>query len=239
VRALDFLRATLFRDGRLLATYKDGRAHLNAYLDDHAFLLDALLEVMQTRFRVGDLRWAQTLAELLLNQFEDREHGGFYFTSHDHERLIHRSRTSHDGATPSGNGVAAFALQRLGHLAGEPRYVEAAERAIRLFYEPMQSTPSGHTTLLVALEEALTPPRIVILRGSDEVLRAWQAQLSTSYRPDTLIVSVPDSVDGLPAVIDKKSPGDGGGAAWVCSGASCLSPLFDLAELTTALEQPA
>jgi uncharacterized protein YyaL (SSP411 family) len=239
VRALDFLRATLFRDGRLLATYKDGRAHLNAYVDDHAFLLDALLEVMQTRFRIEDLRWAQALADLLLEQFEDRQHGGFYFTSHDHERLIHRSKTGHDGATPSGNGVAAFALQRLGHLTAEARYTEAAERAIRLFYEPLQSSPSGHTTLLLALEEALTPPRVVIIRGSGEALRAWQAQLSTSYRPDTLIVTVPQSVDGLPAVMDKELPTDGGAAAWVCTGTTCLPPVFEASELIRALEQSA
>ncbi|MGZ5094614.1 MAG: thioredoxin domain-containing protein, partial [Burkholderiales bacterium] len=83
-RSLDFLRATLWRDGRLLATYKDGKAHLNAYLDDHAFMLDALLELMQAEFRVQDLQWAQALADLLIEQFEDPQRGGFYFVSHDH-----------------------------------------------------------------------------------------------------------------------------------------------------------
>ena len=122
-RALAFLRATMWRDGRLLATYKDGRAHLNAYLDDHAFLLDALLELMQTDFRPKISQFAQALAELLLEQFEDREHGGFFFVSHDHEQLIHRPKTGHDNATPSGNGVAAFAL-------AAPRASRRASRAI-------------------------------------------------------------------------------------------------------------
>jgi hypothetical protein len=117
-RALDFLRATLWRAGRLLATYKGGRAHLNAYLDDHAFLLAALLELMQTDFRREDLEFAIDLADSLLERFEDRVHGGFFFTSRDHEPLILRPKPGPDSATPSGNGMAALSLQRLGHLVG-------------------------------------------------------------------------------------------------------------------------
>jgi uncharacterized protein YyaL (SSP411 family) len=235
-RSVDFLRSTLWKNGRLLATYKDGRAHLNAYLDDHAFLLDALLELVQTDFRLEDLRWAQALADLLLDQFEDREHGGFYFTSHDHEQLIHRSKTGHDGATPSGNGVAAFALQRLGLLVGETRYVEAAQRTLGLFYEPLQRNPSGYTTLLTALEEALEPPRIVILRGAQDAIAAWHARLSTAYRPDTLTVSVPAGVTGLPPVLDKQSAQSADApSAWVCEGMTCRAPVFDLPALEAAL----
>jgi uncharacterized protein len=125
-RAADFLRATMWRDGRLLATYKDGRAHLNAYLDDYAFTIDALLELLQSEFRAQDFEFARQLAEVLLEQFEDQRHGGFFFTSHDHEQLIHRPKPGHDNATPSGNGVAAYALQRMGHLLGETRYLAAA-----------------------------------------------------------------------------------------------------------------
>jgi uncharacterized protein YyaL (SSP411 family) len=236
MRSVDFLRSTLFTNGRLLATYKDGRAHLNAYLDDHAFLLDALLELMQTRFRSEDLEWAQALAELMLTWFEDPEHGGFFFTSHDHERLIHRSKTGHDGATPSGNGVAAFALQRLGHLIGEPRYMEAAERTMKLFYDAAESNPSGHTTLLTAVEEALSPPRIVILRGPGDMLESWRARLSTAYRPDTFIVCVPFETAGLPAVLDKRAPERPNiASAWLCEGSKCLPPVFTLDDLEARL----
>ena len=90
VRAVDFVRATLWKDGRLLATYKDGKAHLPAYLDDHAFLIDGLLELLQARWRSADLQFAVQLAELLLTHFEDKDAGGFYFTSDDHEKLLHR-----------------------------------------------------------------------------------------------------------------------------------------------------
>ncbi len=199
-RSLEFIRSTLWRDGRLLATYKDGRAHLNAYLDDHAFLLEALLELMQSDFRSDDLEFARTIADVLLERFEDREHGGFFFVSHDHETLIHRPKTGHDSATPSGNGVAAYALQRLGHLVGEPRYLSAAQRTIELYHEAVQRNASSHTTLVTALEEVLVPPRIVVLRGSLEAMRPWQAALAARYQPDTLIICVPPDATGLPAV---------------------------------------
>jgi uncharacterized protein YyaL (SSP411 family) len=235
-QALDFIRNTLWQNNRLLATYKDGKAHLNAYLDDYAFLLDALLELMQTEFRTEDLAFARALADRLLDQFEDKEHGGFFFTSHDHEKLIHRNKPGHDNATPSGNGIAAQALQRLGHLIGEPRYIDAAERAIRLFYGAMQRQPSAFVSLLGAQEEALTPPRIVVLRGEVRTLREWQRALAARYRPDTLCIALPNDLDALPAALAKPAATRGVNA-WLCQGVSCLPPVSDLGTIGRLLDQ--
>ncbi|MGH8623607.1 MAG: hypothetical protein ACRET3_15865, partial [Burkholderiales bacterium] len=221
-------------DGRLFATARNGQAHLNAYLDDHAFLLDALLETMQCEFREDDLQFARDLAELLLERFEDRAAGGFFFVSHDHEKLIHRVKPGHDNATPSGNGVAAFALQRLGHLVGEPRYLKAAERALRLFYPQLENQPSGFVSLATALDEYLVPPRVVVLRGEPNALTGWQRALAARYRPDALVVSVPAGRAGLPPVLDKGAPASGVNA-WVCQGAACLPAIGELAELERVL----
>ncbi|MGZ8211462.1 MAG: thioredoxin domain-containing protein [Burkholderiales bacterium] len=232
-RSMEFIRSTLWRNGRLLATYKDGHAHLNAYLDDHAFLLDALLELMQADFRPADLELACAVAELLLQWFEDAEHGGFFFVSHDHERLIHRPKSAHDSATPSGNGVAAFALQRLGHIVGEVRYLAAAERTLKLFFDAVKRNPSGHVSLTGALEEALTPPRIVIVRGATDAIVAWKNVLAAQYRPDTLVLAIDADTSELPAALAK--PAGGAPAAWVCEGTTCLPPIGDLSELERAL----
>jgi uncharacterized protein YyaL (SSP411 family) len=233
-RALEFIRATLWRGGRLHATYKDGIAHLNAYLDDHAFLLDALLELMQCEFREDDLRFARDLAELLLERFEDRAAGGFFFVSHDHEKLIHRAKPGHDNATPAGNGIAAFALQRLGHLIGEPRYLEAAERTLKLFYAPLERQPSAYVSLATALDEHLVPPQTVVLRGEAGTMAGWQRALAARYRPDTLVVAIPAGQVGLPPVLDKAAATRGVNA-WVCRGVTCLPPISDLAELERTL----
>jgi uncharacterized protein YyaL (SSP411 family) len=237
-RALEFIRATMWRGGRLYATYKDGVAHLNAYLDDHAFLLDALLEIMECEFREEDLQFARALAERLLEQFEDAAAGGFFFVSHDHEKLIHRAKPGHDNATPAGNGIAAFALQRLGHAIGEPRYLEAAERALRLFYPALERQPSAFVSLLTALEEHLVPPELVILRGENGALAEWQRALAARYRPATLAIAIPAGRTGLPPALDKTAP-DSGVSAWVCRGMTCLPAIGDLAELERVLSQPA
>ncbi|MBI2509767.1 MAG: thioredoxin domain-containing protein, partial [Betaproteobacteria bacterium] len=229
-RATELMRGPLWRNGRLAATCKDGRAHLNAYLDDYAFLLDALLELMQTEFREEDLQFARELAEILLGRFEDREAGGFFFVSHDHEKLIHRAKPGHDSATPSGNGIAAFALQRLGHLIGESRYLAAAERALKLYYPALERQPGGFVSLATALEEHLAPPQIVVLRGASQRIAEWQRALAARYRPDALVLALPAGLAGLPPVLDKAVPAAGVNA-WVCRGVTCLPPVNDLAEL--------
>jgi uncharacterized protein len=236
-RALDFVRATLWVEGRLLATYKDGKAHLDAYLDDHAFLLAAVLEMMQTQFRANDLQFAAALADVLVDQFEDTQDGGFFFTGRDHEALIHRPKPGPDNATPSGNGVAALALQRFAHLVGEPRYLQSAQRTLRLFWPQMRQQASAFSTLALALAEHLAPPLVVVVRGAPRELAPWRAQLDRRYLPASLCLTLPPGVSGLPAVLDK--PARPGVNAWVCRGVNCLPPIDDLAELERMLEGPA
>ncbi|MDP1558344.1 MAG: thioredoxin domain-containing protein [Nitrosomonas sp.] len=230
IRAVDFIRNTMWKNNRLLATYKDGRAHLNAYLDDYAFLLDGLLELLQTEFRQIDLDFAVALAEVLLDQFEDQEAGGFFFTSHDHEVLIHRPKPVYDNATPSGNGVAVMVLQRLGHLLGEYRYLQAAERALRLFYPAISSHSSGCCSLLIAVEEIMTPPPMVILRGREPALSEWRYKLQNRV-PHLLIFALSSELVGLPASLDKPVPVDKAVNAWVCQGVNCLPEITSLQEL--------
>jgi uncharacterized protein YyaL (SSP411 family) len=227
-RALAFIRATMWKDGRLLATYKDGKAHLNAYLDDYAFLLDALLEMLQAEFRAEDLEFAQALADTLLDQFEDNTQGGFFFTGHDHEKLIHRPKPAPDNATPSGNGVAAFALARLGHLLGESKYNTASERGLKLFYPMLTQHPAAFGSLLAALDEYLMPPQIVVLRGA--AAQTWARSLAQEFLPATLAFAIPQAPDmKLPALLDKASGNPVN--AWVCQGVKCLPSINNLREM--------
>jgi len=228
-RALVFLRGTMWKDERLLATYKDGKAHLNAYLDDYAFLLAALIEMLQAEFSAEVLEFAEDLAEVLLEQFEDRENGGFFFTSHDHERLIHRPKPGYDNATPSGNGMAAFALQRLHFLTGESRYALAAERTLAQFHSAMSAQPGGYASLIAALEEHSTPTRTVILRGPSKELARWRAALAERYLPHTVVLALASELENLPSVLAKPAAAEV--SAWVCEGVTCLAPINRLDHL--------
>jgi uncharacterized protein YyaL (SSP411 family) len=237
-RALEFIRATMWRDARLLATYKDGRAHLNAYLDDYALLIAALLELLQDEFSVADLQWATALADVLLDQFEDPAEGGFYFTARDHERLIHRPKPGHDHATPSGNAMAAWALARLAALTGEERYERAAQRALALFYPAMRDFPGGFAMMAIALDEHLAQPKTLILRGEGAALRAWQGELAGEFLPDTGVLAIRDGQTGLPQLLDKPRRAQPVNA-WLCRGVTCLEPITDLVHLKKILKEKA
>jgi hypothetical protein len=159
-RAMDFLRTRHWQGGRLLATSRHGKVHLPAYLDDYAFLLAALLELMESDHRATDGDFARQLADVLLERFEDKEHGGFFFTAHDHETLIQRPKTAHDNALPAGNGIAALALRRLGDLLGDARYLGAARRTLQAFSAQLAQQAGGCASLIMALEAELSvnPP---------------------------------------------------------------------------------
>jgi uncharacterized protein YyaL (SSP411 family) len=228
-RAMDFVRGTLWYEGKLLATYKDGKAHLNAYLDDHAFLLNALLELMQAEFRSIDLALAKQLADALLERFEDKQNGGFFFTSHDHEELIQRNKIGPDNAMPSGNGIAAQALLRLAALTGNMEYSKASERCLKLFYPALQQTAAYHSSLCTALEGYLQPPTVLVLRGTASSTSAWNSALRTRYLPGVMTITLTEDITGLPEVLDK--PYGESTTAWLCHGTQCLPSITDLKEL--------
>ncbi|HEX9390453.1 MAG TPA: thioredoxin domain-containing protein [Usitatibacteraceae bacterium] len=238
-KALAFMRATMWDAGRerLNATHKDGKTHLNAYLDDYAYLAKAILEVLQADFRADDLAFVRRLAEVLLEQFEDRERGGFYFTSHDHEQLIQRPKPGFDNATPSGNGIAALVLLRLAHLYNEPRHTLAAEHALTCFFAAVDDHPSGHGSLLMALQEWLQPTQLVILAGPAAQLGAWQTLLAAEFLPTTVSLALANGTADLPAALQR--PAADRIRAYVCQGPQCLPPIVDQAALRKTLEPEA
>jgi len=230
----------MWRDGRLLASAKDGRAHLAAYLDDHAFLIAALLELLQAEFSAGDLEFAEQLAAVLLEQFEDQEAGGFYFTAADQERLLHRPKPGHDNATPSGNGVAAWVLWRLAALTGEDRYARAAERTLKLFYPAMREHAAGYAQLGIALDEILAPPPVLVLRGERGAVARWAAELAREFLPGMLVIAAHNGATGLPPFLDKPRIAPSGPEAvngWLCRGVTCLAPISSLEELRSACKE--
>ena len=234
-RALDFVADMMWQNGRLLATSKDGRAHLNAYLDDYAFLIDGILELLQTSWRTRDLELAMELADVLLEQFEDPNNGGFFFTSHDHESLIYRPKPLSDDALPGGNGIAAFVLARLGHLLGETRYLDAAERTLQLAKQSIAKVPYAYNAMLLALEEYLHPPQNIVLRGVDPDLSVWHARAHQFYSPKRLSFAIAAEVDDLPNLLAERKPGPGM-VAYVCEGHHCDAPISDLTTFDNTLQ---
>ncbi|HEY3327208.1 MAG TPA: thioredoxin domain-containing protein, partial [Novimethylophilus sp.] len=180
-----------------------------------------------------DLLFAIDIAEALLARFEDTQSGGFFFTSHDHESLIQRPKAPHDNAIPSGNGIAAFALQRLGHLLGAARYLQAAERTLHAFSGDMTANPAACPSLLCALQEWLAPPTIVILRGESAPMAEWKRLLDSRLLPYCLIIAVPAGAGSGFPMLDKIFEGPVN--AYVCRGVECLPAINKSDELVSLI----
>ena len=233
-QALNFVRSTLWVNGRLLATCKDGKAYLMAYLDDYVFLADGVLALLEARWNDDDFQLLIELMEVVLAQFSasfEKGGGGFYFTADDHEKLIQRPRPWMDEATPSGNGIAAQLLLRLGYLLGETRYLDAADATLKAAWRDIQGFPHAHSALLNAVEENLYPTETVVLRGQQAALSEWSRALSENYAPRRLVLAIPESATFLPGSLAGYEAPAAGVNAYVCGGGRCLAPISDLVEL--------
>jgi uncharacterized protein YyaL (SSP411 family) len=221
-------------DGRLLRTYKDGRAHLNAYLEDHAFLIEALLILYEADF---DPRWfaaARELAETMIDRFGDDERGGFYSTSADHETLIARRKEVGDHPIPAGNSSAALGLLRLAALSGEARFAEWGRGVLALFGEPAINHPDSFAHFLRALDFDLATTREVALVGADPA--ALLAVVRSTFRPDIVVASGPAGATE-PPLLDARTEVGGEPAAYVCEGFTCQLPVTDPGALERRLAE--
>jgi uncharacterized protein len=209
-------------DGRLLRTYKDGDARLNAYLEDHAFLLEALLTLYESSFEASWFEAARELGETTIARFGDPEHGGFFSTSADHEELIARRKEIGDHPIPSGNSAMALGLLRLEALSGERSYGEWADGVLRLFATAASRRPEAFAHLLRALDFQLAPTKEVALIGNDLAELATVAR--SAHRPHLVLAGgtegsdTPELLKGRPTVEDKPT-------AYVCEGFSCKAPV--------------
>jgi uncharacterized protein len=217
-------------NGRLLRTYNRGQARLAAYLEDHAFLLEALLTLYETTF---DPRWfgaARELADTILARFADEQHGGFFATADDHEQLIARRKELEDNPIPSGASSAAFGLLRLAALTGEHRYEEAALGVLRLLHAVAPQHPAAFGHLLQALDFHYAPVKEIAIVGPDA--GPLERVVRGEFRPHVVVAGGP--ADGVPLLAGRE-PVDGRAAAYVCEHFACRRPVTEPDELAALL----
>ncbi|MEA2320080.1 MAG: uncharacterized protein QOD44_4269 [Solirubrobacteraceae bacterium] len=227
-------------DGRLLRTFNAGQARLNAYLEDHAFMLEALLTLYEATFEERWFTEAQAIADTIVARFADPENGGFFSTSDDHEALVARRKDLEDTPIPSGGSAAAFGLLRLAALTGDAVYELHAVSHLRLLHEigPRHPTAFGH--LLQAMDFYLRPTKEVALAGDPGGVGAMAAVVREAFRPHLVLAGGPGGGDtGVVALMHGRTPVDGRAAAYVCEHFACRRPVTDPAELRALLDDPA
>ncbi len=211
-------------DGNLQRTYKDGRAHLNAYLEDHAFLLEALLSLYEASFEPQWFERAQALADTTLARFGDTERGGFFSTSEDHESLIARRKEIGDHPIPSGNSSAAMGLLRLSALTGDRAYEQQAESVFRLFAQPTAEHPEAFAHLLRAIDFHLAATKEVALIGDD--LKQLAEVVRSKFRPHLVLAGGQEGA-AAPPLLQERTTVEGHPTAYVCKHFTCQAPVTD------------
>ncbi|HIJ74738.1 MAG TPA: thioredoxin domain-containing protein [Candidatus Hydrogenedentes bacterium] len=241
-RAAGFVLENMIQDGRLFHTYRNGEARVPAYLDDHAFLIVALVDLYETTFDTKWLSAADALAQKMIADFYDAERGGFFFTSHEHKDLIARTKPTYDGAEPSGNAMAAIGLTRLGRLTDNREYLAKAKDTLEFNHANMMATPRAFMKMIVAADLLLTPPIEIAITGAPDApeVDAFIRVLHEKFIPSRMVAVIdPASTDpklaGQVPLLAGKTLVAGKAAAYVCENFTCKVPVTTPEALSEAL----
>jgi len=238
----DFVLRNLVVDGRLRRVWMDGAAHHLGCLDDHADLIDGLVELYLATSAPRWLRAADELAGRMLELFSDPAGAGFFLSGSDAEELIARTRDVEDHPTPSGNSQAAWALWRLSELTGKRAYAAQARRAIELVAQDVGRFPHAFGTALLVIDAMTRAPgaQVVVVGAPDDAATRALVRAARTV-PDAVVLTLdPDDHDarGVSPLLDGKEPVDGRPAAYVCVGTSCRAPVTtpeEVSELTASV----
>ncbi len=231
-KAVDFIRQHMRReDGRLWHTWRHGEASLDAYLDDYAYLIDALTELFQVDPRTETLTLAIELANVLTKHFSDPE-GGFYFTADDHEKLVARSKDNADSSVPSGNAMAASGFLNLSHLTGRDDFLQAAQSTLIAASGVMSSSPQAAGQALRVLLRATQPSKeYALFAGTNATeFTALRHRLLFHLEPCSVTIAMDDprnqtSLAKLCPLVEARAAIDGQTTLYICENFTCQQPL--------------
>jgi hypothetical protein len=244
-RAADFVLEQMQSEGgRLLHAYKNGRARFNAYLDDYACLIDGLVDAFQATCETRFLDRALELAEQMIAHFRDRDSGGFFYTSDDHETMIARNVDSQDNATPSGNSMAATALLRLGRITGQDKFLRTGEETLERLSGQLKNFPVAAGQALVALDFLLGPTYEIAVVDGDRPGETGQvlSNIHRRFLPNKVVLRKGDDRSAgsvappLKSLLDGKSAVDGNVTTYVCQHGTCQPPVVGIDPLQAALD---
>ena len=234
-RNASFVRAELWRGGRLLHTWKDGEARVEGMLEDYALYGLGLVELYRATGDAAHLRWAAELLEAIAERFRDPAGGGFHETAADAEPLLLRQKPLFDAGAPSGNGAAALLAFWLGRYFGRPEWEDLAREVVALVGGHLAEGALGFGSVLQAALLLNAPPREIAVTGPPEARRPFEREIARRYLPATLIAPAAGEEDGLP-VLEGRTPPAGAALAWVCEDFACDLPASTPAQLVAQLD---
>ena len=227
-----FVRAEMWRDGRLLHTWKDGRARVDGLIEDYTYYGLGLIELYRATGNLDHLHWAAELLEVVVARFRDPEGGGVYESASDAERLILRQKPLFDAASPSGNGAAALLAFWLGRYFGRPEWEALAREVVALTSDHLVQAASGFGSVLQVVDLLLAPPREIAVVGDASARAPFEREIASRYLPAVLLA--PAAGEGLP-VLEGRATAAGTAAAYVCENLVCNLPATTVEDLVAQL----
>ena len=241
-RNADFILESLMQNGRLLRTYKEGKAKLNGYIEDYAYVIEGLIATYEATFDLKYFNQARALADKMIEQFWDEKEEGFFFTSSDHEELITRTKDYFDNAIPSGNSVAALALQKLSLLSADTNYQKYALSILRIARQFMSRYPTAFGFMLCSLDFYLSEPKEIAIVGSTDSheVRLFIEEIYSRFIPNKVLAAAEDGDVTAAEVIKllaEKTAVDSKPTIYVCRNYTCLAPAISIQELSERLSE--
>ena len=229
--AARFILDHLHINGRLYRSFKDGQVRHNGFLEDYAFFIAALIDLYEADHDIWWLEKALELDDVLNNFYEDQENGGFFTTATDHEALIAREKPCYDGATPSGNAVAALNLLRLHSYTTDDQFRIRAENLFKAFYQRLTETPSALSEMLLAVDYYFDTPKEIVLitpPGNPDAAVPFVDKFRDRFIPNRILVAADEKLAGnnaktIPLAAGKKAA-HGSTTAYVCENGACSLP---------------
>lgn len=242
-KAAEFILSKLVReDGRLLARYRDGDAAIPAYVDDYAYLIWGLIELYESTYKPKYLKKSLALNQDLIKLFWDNKSGGLFLYGSDSEQLIIRPKELYDGATPSGNSVAALNFIRLARMTGQHELEEKAQNMFSIFGKQVQRMARGYAFFLTAMLFSISKSKdVVLVADSDHAdTENMLNVIREDFRPFTMTLFCSDkfeSIKELVPFIENYKTIDGKPTAYICENFACRAPIIDLKEFRKTLQK--
>ena len=233
--SFNFIREKMWSNEQLYACYHD-KEYFEAYLDDYAFLSKACIELLKIEWSNTNFDFLEKLTDTLINDFQDEDNGGFYFTSKNHEDLIYRPKSYMDESLPSGNSIALDVLMEMYELTGQKKYIEAVEKSIRSAHDSLSRSSFSHCSLLLAAPKTNTYKRLIIIRCEQTSLKGYQNLINKLDTLNDNIYFISNDVEiKISSLSDKMS--NGKFIAYVCQDNICLEPITTFDKFVEFIKQ--
>ncbi|MHC4678247.1 MAG: thioredoxin domain-containing protein, partial [Planctomycetota bacterium] len=243
-RSAEFILRSLHKDGRLKRYYRDGRVVGEAFLDDYAFMVIGLMDLYETTFEAKWLSEAGKLSQEMIELFADTEQGGFFLAGKDGEKLIARTKPGSDGAIPSGNSAAAFALLKLGRLMMNQEFTDHGVNVLETFSQQLEQSPAHSSLMLEALSLWLGPAREIVVAGSADAqdTRQMLEVVRGRFMPDAVVLfhdqgNAGSALETIVPFVKNQVAIGGKATAYVCENYACKKPVHDIRQFERLLDE--